>query len=1107
MPLTLARLTAIAAGCLAIVLAVCGVGATARADEPLPAPDRYGLTPSAPPAEGIAAPAPEPGAGETVAEVRIVGNETTSTTQIAGPITTRAGRPFDRAVVQRDVRTLASQGWFVDVKSLYEMTPQGRVVIFQVVERPTIRYVSYLGNKKVSDKKLAKQTLLKVGGSVDPYSVEEGRRKIKDYYVSKGYNNVQITILEGNRVTDQGVVYLIHEDKPQKFWDVNFVGNEFVGASRLKTLVKSKPPVLMIWKGFVDREKIDADKDLLTAYYRSYGFFQARISPHFEFNDEGDWLTITWVIHEGEQYQVRDVRFMGVTKFGADAMSQQLKLTAGQPFEQAKMQVDTQWVQDLYGSNGYVFADVRPETVFLEEPGQVDLIYHIDEGQKWRVGRIFVHIGGDNPHTRIQTALNRCTVYPGQILDIRELKASERRLMASSVFHVDQATGQRPKITFNIPEDADLGLASRPQPRVRGQSPDNFGPPVLPPPGTPGFAQPAVAPPPPTPDGSDIHVFCDDYEHYLRWCDAEREAGAVPAKSAEELSQPVKYELNSLPPIEPTPSASPAEAQPPAVFRGQSPQAAPTDNMLNSWQPQWQPTRPVAVAPAEVGDAPARWDVDVAGDPVRYRSAYAQSAEPSSSSNPYMQIRGQSPGPAQSPYAQVGNPQTPASGVQQAYATVPAGGVVPQYGGQVVRATGPESAQMVGSGVQPAQYSPQLQPPAGSIYPTPLNTQGPLPGYSVDPTSPYYSGPGDLIPAFPEGLVDIHINGSETQTGRLMLGVGVNSDAGVVGNIVVDERNFDWKRLPTSWEDVRNGTAFRGDGQRFRIDASPGSQVNRYLVQWQNPYFLDRPVNLSLSGSYFDRRFRDWDEQRLGGRVGVGYQWVERDLSATVSYRGENVNIRNISAPGVLPELDEVVGDNVLHGFRLTVIRDTRDNPFLATQGHYLEIGGEQVIGTFDYPRVDVDARKYWLLHERPDHAGRHVMSFSTSVGYTGTHTPIYEHYFAGGFSTMRGFDFRGASPVVSNIQVGGEFQWLNSAQYLFPITADEMLHGVVFCDFGTVEQNVTIKDFRVAPGAGLRITVPAMGPAPIALDFAWAVNHADFDDRQVFSFSLGFSR
>jgi outer membrane protein insertion porin family len=343
-----------------------------------------------------------------------------------------------------------------------------------------------------------------------------------------------------------------------------------------------------------------------------------------------------------------------------------------------------------------------------------------------------------------------------------------------------------------------------------------------------------------------------------------------------------------------------------------------------------------------------------------------------------------------------------------------------------------------------------------------------------------------------------------------MMGVGVNSDAGVVGNIVVDERNFDWTRLPTSWEDFRNGSAWRGAGQRFRIDASPGSEVSRYLVSFQEPYLFDRPVSLGLSGSYFDRRFNDWDEQRIGGRVSLGYQWVERDLSAVASYRGENINIHDASVPmGLVPELDEVLGDNVLHGFKLTLINDTRDNAFLATQGHYFEIGGEQVIGSFDYPRVDMDFRKYFMLYERPDHSGRHVLSLSTTIGYTGTHTPIYEHYFAGGFSTLRGFDFRGASPVnqTFNVELGGEFQWLNSVQYLFPITADDMLHGVVFCDFGTVERNVSIKDFRVAPGAGLRITVPAMGPAPIALDFAWALERADFDDPEVFSFSLGFSR
>lgn len=1039
-------------------LALVAVGVVAPpnlGEEALPMPG------PPPVSEPIAAGTPEGPTVETVAEVRIVGNQTITTAQVASNLTTRAGRPFDRSVVQRDVRKLANLGWFVDVRPMYQTTPQGRIVIFQVVERPTIRYVEYLGNEKVSDKTLGKQTLLKAGGSVDPYAVEEGKRKLHDYYVGKGFNNVQITIMEGNKATDQGVTYLINEGVAQKIWNVDFVGNEFVSGGRLKTQIKSKPPILYIFKGYLDRETVDADIDRLTSYYRSNGFFQARVGRKLDYDKKGHWITLTFVIHEGMRYQVRDVRFIGNTKFDQAAMSKAVKLAGGQPFEQAKMEGDAQWLQDLYGSHGYVFADVQPQTVYLEEPGQVDLVYNIKEGKRWRVGRIFVHIGGDNPHTKIQTALSRVTIYPGQIMDIRDLRASERRLLASSLFHMDAASNVRPKITYRIPEDSDLGLAERSDGNVRGQSPDdaNYGTVA---PLEPGTVVPAAAS-----DGSDLHVYCDDEAHYQRWIQAETEAiiGAQQPAAADgtEVDEPTPGARRPGSPYElfEAPAATPeVETSDEIIVRGQGPEPSPSPS--DSW---WTaPRTPVYAAQPPVADP------------------YAQ-----------VQVRGQSPN----------------GYVNQAYATVPvAPAASPAYGGQVVGATGPESAPVAaaGQGVQPVQYSPQVQPPAGSVYPQPLSPQGPLPYYSVDPSSPFYASPG--VPSYPEGTVDVFIEGQETQTGRLMVGVGVNSDAGVVGNVVIDERNFDWTRLPTSWEDVRNGTAFRGAGQRFRIDASPGSQVNRYLVTFQEPYLNGTPISLGLSGSYFDRRFQDWDEQRLGGRISLGNQWVERDLSLVASYRGENVNIRNPSTLTV-PELAEVVGDNVLHGFRLTLINDTRDNQFLATQGHYFEIGGEQVIGTWDYPKVDLDYRKYFMLSERPDHSGRHVLSLSTTVGYTGTHTPIYENYFAGGFSTMRGFDFRGASPVdpATRVELGGQFQWLNSAQYLFPITADDMLHGVVFCDFGTVERDVSIKDFRVAPGAGLRITVPAMGPAPIALDFAWAVSRAEFDDPEVFSFSLGFSR
>jgi outer membrane protein insertion porin family len=412
---------------------------------------------------------------------------------------------------------------------------------------------------------------------------------------------------------------------------------------------------------------------------------------------------------------------------------------------------------------------------------------------------------------------------------------------------------------------------------------------------------------------------------------------------------------------------------------------------------------------------------------------------------------------------------------------------------------GPAPGYAAPPGYAPApQYGPaQVLAPDPNITPvTPLPTNPQLSPYQpLDPFSPMFVDP----------MVDLDLVLTENQTGRLMLGVAVNSDAGLVGQILLDEQNFDWTRFPRSWDDFVSGRAWRGDGQRFRLEAAPGTEVQRYLVSFQEPYLWGSPISLGLSGSFFDRRYIDWDEQRLGGRVSLGYQWTENDLSAALSYRGENINIRNISAP--IPELTEVEGDNALHGFKFTVANDTRDNAFLATQGHYIELSFEQVVGSFVYPRGMVEARQYFLLNERPDHSGRHVLTLSSRVGITGNNTPVYENFFAGGYSTLRGYDFRGASPVKSGVQVGGEFMWVNTVEYLFPLTADDMIHGVAFVDFGTVEEDVEIQDFRVAPGFGLRITVPYMGPAPIALDFAFPIVSADFDDEQLFSFNIGLQR
>jgi outer membrane protein insertion porin family len=958
---------------LALAGSACGWQG-ARAQTPLPSP-------------GDVRPPADVTSGDRIVEVRIEGNETTEVSKLP-KLVTRAGQVFDPQSIEEDVRTLHRSRKFVDIHPKYVRVREGVVVIFQVVERPTIRHVRYIGNERVTTRTLRKKAEIDVGDSMDAYIVEEARRRIESYYHEKGYDAARVTTVEGSKPGDKGAVFLIDEGRSKKALWTGFVGNTIASDARLLTQIKSKPGVFWLLGGDVDREKIDADVDALTAYYRSLGFFQAKVGRELQsVGGAGrDWTMLTFVINEGPRYNVRNVSFIGNTKFKGEFLSRDLKLKSGEPFNQAKMETDLNLVRDIYGGRGFVFADIRADPRFLEEPGQLDLVYNIAEGQRYRVGQINVQIRGEHPHTRHSTILNRLSLRPGDILDIRKLRNDERRLKSSGLFLNDAAKGEGPKIVFSKPEQSDEQIARGPGNGFRGQSPDEDGDAVL-------------------------NLVLEGELHEAQ---APNHDAAAPVPAV-------------VPPqVEPAASAVPR----PPVWRGQSPQPA------------------VAYPPPAAQPAP-----------------------------------------------------------MQPWGAAPQGPGAPQaFGAPLPGAAPPPQPMVVAQLPAPGQVEPPGgMPPAvgfGGALPPPVPGQ---PGMVPNFAQPGFGQPVQVFPGN-EPYVILDVDAEETQTGRLMIGAGVNSNAGLVGNIVIDEQNFDLFRLPRSWDDIRNGTAFRGAGQRFRLEAAPGTQLQRYTATFQEPYLFDTRIGLSTSASYFTRYFFDWAEERLGGRVGLGYQFAfAPDLSVNVGFRGENVDIFQ---PRVLvPDIVNMLGTNSVYGFSAGIIHDTRDSPFLPTQGHLASFEFEQVIGTFVYPRGVLEGRQYFLVNERPDGSGRSVLSIGSVLGMSGPDTPAYDNFFAGGYNTLRGFAFRGASPRQGNAIVGGPFEWLNTVEYMFPITADDSLRGVVFTDFGTVEPNVSIDQMRVSPGFGLRITLPAMGPAPIALDFAFPVVYAPDDNKQLFSFFVGFAR
>ncbi len=352
---------------------------------------------------------------------------------------------------------------------------------------------------------------------------------------------------------------------------------------------------------------------------------------------------------------------------------------------------------------------------------------------------------------------------------------------------------------------------------------------------------------------------------------------------------------------------------------------------------------------------------------------------------------------------------------------------------------------------------------------------------------------------------DVLVKVEEDNTGSLLFGVGVNSDAGLTGSIVLNERNFDITRLPTSMDDLLSGNAFRGAGQEFRIEAVPGIDLQRYTASWREPFLFDSKFSLGVSGYYYDELFNEDTESRTGLRVTLGRQ-LDKYWNASVSTRVENVGVNSIT-PGAPVDYTSVEGNNFLFGVRGDLTYDDRDSVLRATEGSLLDVSAEQCTGAATFPLLNVDYNKYMTLWQRADGTGRQVLALHSSVGYAGPDTPVYERFYGGGFRSMRGFEFRGVGPDINGFKVGGDFMVLNSLEYQVPLVAKDAIYAVAFIDSGTVESNVEIKDYRVSAGVGLRIVVPMLGQVPIALDFGIPVVKAASDNTQVFSFWLGFFR
>ncbi|MGN6134751.1 MAG: POTRA domain-containing protein [Aureliella sp.] len=396
--------------------------------------------------------------GKLVLGVEIVGNKKVSQNKVLSHMQTRPDRIFDEKQLLADVNELYRTELFRKVEISKRETDEGVFVKVQITEQPLVDEVIFHGNQRLDDRRLKKHCGIEKGDPVNPFSVEMARQRLIDYYRENGMNHADVQIIEGNKASDTRIFFEIAEGNVERVWSINFEGNVVFSSALLKSKIKSADarggatPYLMNKANLL---QIEEDTQRLTAYYRSLGYFRARVSHRMDYDPTGVWVYLTFVIDEGPQFYVRTISIAGNQYFTTDQLSTSLTLKEGEPFNLGKMSRDQRTMRsEYYGREGFVFVDISPEPHFLaDEPNQLDLVYRINEGDRYKAGQINVHIDGDSSHTKHSVVTAMVGLREGRIIDLRELESSERRLKASQIFETNPSLGEPPHIEIRQPDE------------------------------------------------------------------------------------------------------------------------------------------------------------------------------------------------------------------------------------------------------------------------------------------------------------------------------------------------------------------------------------------------------------------------------------------------------------------------------------------------------------------------------------------------------------------------------------------------------------------------------------------------------------------------------
>lgn len=271
--------------------------------------------------------------------------------------------------------------------------------------------------------------------NVDPAG--EAVERLRRHYIKSGFPHVQIEtdVVNPPETYLKRVYFKIAEGPRVRMVDLEVQGRISREASYYRDFIMNNSSDL-VKRGYFVREDLEVGFKNLGTELRNQGYLRARVlSSRVEYNEKQDKATVSVLLEEGPQTQIRALDFDGNQFFTDIDLAKVLELGANSPLRLNQFELAIEKLKNHYRNSGFLemrLLNEGQELIQYNDTGtQARILFRIFEGPQIKVRSVAVE---GNTFTRAKVVRKEADFTVGEILTPEKIEEATARLTRMGLF-------------------------------------------------------------------------------------------------------------------------------------------------------------------------------------------------------------------------------------------------------------------------------------------------------------------------------------------------------------------------------------------------------------------------------------------------------------------------------------------------------------------------------------------------------------------------------------------------------------------------------------------------------------------------------------------------